>query len=280
MEKKVFENSEQRKSFNKAIETIAKEGKSLSQVCKSFALTEGANKEVQDKVFKEMGLPDNLKEEFIAIATDKKQLMALMKGYLLRADGVFVKKYTFTKISGGETKISKECPKEAVSFKTLKKQGFKGSIMTYKTPIIKLTNRNEQEGNLECYCYLPKESYSFGEIWGAIKAYFGANKPDLVELENRIQSAFSPAGTPAKDAEKLEKETAKETVSLDSSTAEGLVKSYIDRLSEANKKKLTKYSYLCVRIGKTGAPVVGFTNKPVKSAGVINFETSKFKVNV
>lgn len=276
MKSNVFESSEQRKSFNKAIETIAKEGKSLSQVCKSFALTEGANKEVQDKVFKEMGLPDNLKEEFIAIATDKKQLMALMKGYLLRADGVFVKKYTFTKISGGETKISKERPKEAVSFKTLKKQGFRGTILEYQTEIRKLTNRNEQEGNLECYCYVPKESYSFGEIWSAIKAFFGANKPDLVELENRIQSAFSPAEAPEKEPEK----PAKEVVSLDSSTAEGLVSSYIDRLSDANKKKLSKYAYLCVRIGKTGAPVVGFTNKPVKSAGVINFETSKYRENV
>lgn len=276
MKSNVFESSEQRKSFNGALNEIAREGKSLAQVCKSFALTEGANKEVQDRVFRFFNLPDSLKEEFISIATDKKKLMALMKGYLLRADGIFVKKYTFTKISGGETKISKECPEEAISFKTLKKQGFAGAIMTYKTPIIKLTNRNEQEGNLECYCYLPKESYSFGEIWGAIKAYFGANKPDLVELENRIQSAFSPAETPAKEAEKQTKEAAQ----LDSSTAEGLVRSYIDRLSESNKKKLDKYSYLCVRIGKTGTPVVGFTNKPVKAAGVINFETSKYRANV
>lgn len=277
MKSNVFESKEQRKSFNGALNEIAREGKSLAQVCKSFALTEGANKEVQDRVFKYFNLPENLKNEFVEIATDKKKLMALMKGYLLRADGTFVKKYTFTKISGGETKISKECPEEAVYFRTLKKQGFSGAIMKYQTEVRKLTNRNEQEGSLECYCYIPKESYSFGEIWNSIKAYFGANKPDLVELENRIQSAFAPIG----DTEKQpEKQPEKEITSLDSSTAEGLVRSYVDRLSETNKKKLTKYNYLCVRIGKTGAPVVGFTNKPVKSAGVINFETSKYRENV
>lgn len=277
MEKKLFESSEQRKSFNKAIETIAKEGRSLSQVCKSFALTEGANKEVQDRVFREMGLPESLKKEFVEIATNKKVLMDLMKGYLLRVNGIFAKKMTFTKIVGGHTTISKVCPEEAIEFVSLKKQGFKGTILTYKKPVIKLTNRNEQEGNLECYCYIKKEVYSFNEIWGAIKAYFGANKPDLIELENRIQKAFAPVG----DAEKQpEKQPEKETAQLDDSTAEGLVESYINRLSEANKKKLTKYNYLCVRIGKTGAPVVGFTNKPVKSAGVINFETSKYRENV
>ena len=276
MEKKVFENSEQRKSFNSAIEKIAKEGRTLSQICKSFALTEGANKEVQDRVFKESNLPDSLKNEFVNIATDKKQLMNLMKGYLLRADGVFVKKYTFTKISGGEIKISKECPKESISFKSLKKQGFRGAIMEYQTEVQKLTNRNEQEGYLECFCYIPKESYSFGEIWSAIKAYFGSNKPDLMELETRIQNAFAPseetAIKPTKEAEK--------PVSLDSRTAEDLVKGYIDRLSDANKKKITKYNYLCVRIGKTGVPVIGFTNKPVKASGVVNFETSKYRTNV
>lgn len=276
MEKKVFENAEQRKSFNKAIETIAKEGRSLAQICKSFALTEGANREIQDKVFKEMGLPDLLKEEFVSIATNKKVLMDLMKGYLLRVNGVFAKKMTFTKIVGGQITISKICPENAIEFSSMKKQGFRGSIITYKAPVIKLTNRNESEGNLECYCYIKKEVYSFGEIWSAIKAFFGANKPDLVELENRIQSAFAPAEAPAKEAEKLEKETP----SLDGKTAEDLVKSYVSRLSDSNKKKLDKYSYLCVRIGKTGAPVVGFTNKPVKSAGVINFETSKYRTNV
>lgn len=276
MEKKVFENSEQRKSFNKAIETIAKEGKSLSQVCKSFALTEGANKDVQDRVFREMGLPESLKEEFIEIATNKKTIMDLMKGYLLRVNGVFAKKMTFTKIVGGQTTISKVCPENAIEFASMKKQGFRGSIITYTTPVVRLTNRNEAEGNLECYCYIKKEIYSFGEIWSAIKAFFGANKPDLVELENRIQSAFAPAEAPEKEAEKLEKETP----SLDGKTAEDLVKSYVSRLSDSNKKKLDKYSYLCVRIGKTGAPVVGFTNKPVKSAGVINFETSKYRANV
>lgn len=276
MEKKVFETAEQRKSFNKAIETIAKEGRTLSQVCKSFALTEGANKEVQDKVFKEAKLPDSLKNDFVEIATDKKVLMSLMKGYLLRVNGVFAKKMTFTKIVGGETTISKVCPSEAIEFVSLKKQGFKGSIINYKTPVAKLTNRNEQEGNIECYCYIPKESYSFGEIWSAIKSYFGANKPDLEELETRIQNAFAPAEEtaiqPTKEAEK--------TVSLDSKTAEDLVKGYIEKLSDANKKKLSKYSYLCVRIGKTGTPVIGFTNKPVKSSEVINFETSKYRENV
>lgn len=277
MEKKVFESSEQRKSFNKAIETIAKEGRTLSQVCKSFALTEGANKEFQDKVFAEAKLPNTLKAEFVAIATDKKQLMALMKGYLLRVNGVFAKKMTFTKIVGGNPTISKICPQEAIEFVSLKKQGFKGSIITYKTPVVKLTNRNEQEGNIECYCYIPKESYSFGEIWSAIKSYFGANKPDLEELETSIQNAFAPA---EETAIQPTKEAEKPTKTLDCSTAEDLVRSYIDSLSDANKKKLTKYNYLCVRIGKTGAPVVGFTNKPVKSAGVINFETSKYRANV
>lgn len=276
MKSNVFESKEQRKSFNGALNEIAREGKSLAQVCKSFALTEGANKEVQDRVFQYFNLPEGLKNDFVAIATDKKKLMALMKGYLLRADGTFVKKYTFTKISGGETKISKECPEEAIPFKTLKKQGFTGAIMKYQTEVRKLTNRNEQEGSLECYCYIPKESYSFGEIWGSIKAYFGANKPDLEELENRIQSAFSTAETTEKEPEK----PAKETDQLDGKTAEDLVKSYVSRLSDSNKKKLDKYSYLCVRIGKTGAPVVGFTNKPVKAAGVINFETSKYRANV
>ena len=277
MEKKVFENSEQRKSFNKAIETIAKEGRTLSQVCKSFALTEGANKEVQDRVFKESNLPDSLKNEFVTIATDKKQLMSLMKGYLLRADGIFVKKYTFTKISGGETKISKTCPKEAVSFKTLKKQGFRGAILEYNVEIQKLTNRNEQEGSLECFCYIPKTVYSFGEIWSAIKSYFNANKPDLEDLETRIQKAIECK----KEVEKEPtKEAEKATKTLDSSTAEDLVRGYIEKLTDANKKKLTKYAYLCVRIGKTGAPVVGFTNKPVKSSGVINFETAKYRNNV
>lgn len=276
MEKKVFENGEQRKAFNNALNKIAKEGKSLSQVCKSFALTEGANKEVQDKVFSEAKLPDSLKEEFVSIATDKKALMALMKGYLLRVNGIFAKKYTFTKIVGGHTTISKICPKEAIEFVSLKKQGFKGTIKVYKTPALKLTNRNEMEGNLECYCYIPKTVYSFNEIWGAIKGYFNAGKPELEVLESNIQRAIESKKEATKEAEK----PAKETVSLDGKTAEDLVKSYVDRLSEANKKKLTKYAYLCVRIGKTGAPVIGFTNKPVKSAGVINFETSKYRENV
>lgn len=277
MEKKVFESSEQRKAFNIALNEIAKEGKSLSQVCKSFALTEGANKEVQDRVFKEAKLPESLKEDFVVIATDKKQLMSLMKGYLLRVNGVFAKKMTFTKIVGGQSTISKECPKEAIEFSSLKKQGFKGTILTYKNPVIKLTNRNEAEGNIECYCYIKKESYSFGEIWSAIKAYFGANKPDLIELENRIQSAFSPVETPAKEAVK---EAKKQAVLLDNATAEDAAKAYIERLSDSNKNKLSKYAYLCVRIGKTGSPVVGFTNKPIKSAGVINFETKNFRTNV
>lgn len=277
MEKKVFESSEQRKSFNKAIETIAKEGRSLSQVCKSFALTEGANKEFQDKVFAEAKLPDTLKDEFAEIATDKKKLMELMKGYLLRVNGVFAKKHTFTKIVGGNTTISKICPQEAIEFISLKKQGFKGSIITYKTPVVKLTNRNEQEGNIECYCYIPKESYSFGEIWSSIKSYFGANKPDLEELETKIQNAFAPA---EETAIKPTKEAEKPTKTLDSSTAEDLVRGYIEKLTDANKKKLSKYAYLCVRIGKTGTPVIGFTNKPVKSSGVINFETSKYRANV
>lgn len=276
MEKKVFESTEQRKAFNSALNVIAKEGKSLAQVCKSFALTEGENKETQDRVFEEAKLPDSLKQEFVTIATNKKILMDLMKGYLLRVNGVFAKKMTFTKIVGGQTTISKVCPENAIEFASMKKQGFRGSIITYKTPVVKLTNRNEAEGNLECYCYIPKESYSFGEIWNSIKDYFGANKPDLVEMENRIQSAFAPAEAPEKEAEK----PAKETAQLDNTTAEGLVRGYIERLSEANKKKLTKYNYLCVRIGKTGAPVVGFTNKPVKAAGVINFETSKYRANV
>lgn len=276
MEKKVFESSDQRRSFNKAIETIAKEGRTLSQVCKSFALTEGANREAQDRIFKESKLPDSLKNEFVAIATDKKLLMSLMKGYLLRADGVFVKKYTFTKISGGETKISKTCPEEAIPFKSLKKQGFRGAILEYQVGIHKLTNRNEQEGSMECYCYIPKTVYSFGEIWSAIKSYFNANKPNLEELEARIQKAIEGK----QEAEKESTKEEKKTVSLDSRTAEDFIKTYIDRLSDANKNKLSKYDYLCVRIGKTGAPVVGFTNKPVKSARVINFETAKYRANV
>ena len=202
--------------------------------------------------------------------------MDLMKSYLLRVDGVFAKKVTFTKIEGGVTKKSDAIPEDAIGFKSLKKKGFRGDLfVNYKNKVTKFTKRDEENGNLECYCYIPKTSFSFGEVWSAIGAYFSANMPDVKELESKIQSYITDsAPTNIQD-----KETEK-PVSLDSRTAEDLVKGYIDRLSETNKKKLTKYNYLCVRIGKTGTPVVGFTNKPVKSAGVINFETSKYRANV
>lgn len=277
METKVFNSKEERTNFKKALNDLKTEAKTIASVCKNFALTEGNNKENQDKVFKAYSLPDALKEDFVCIATNKKFLMDLLKAYLLRVDGVFAKKVTFTKIEGGATKKSDAIPKDAIEFKSLKKKGFRGDLfVSYKNKATKFTKRDEENGNLECYCYVPKESFSFGEVWSAIGAYFSANMPDVKEIENKIQSYITTDSAPT---DIQDKETEK-PVSLDSSTAEALIKSYIDRLSDANKKKLTKYNYLCVRIGKTGTPVVGFTNKPVKSAGVINFETSKYRANV
>ena len=273
---KVFNSREEQKNLKKALNDLKTEAKSIASVCKNFALTEDANLENQDKIFKMYGLPDALKDDFVCVATNKKFLMDLMKAYLLRVDGVFAKKIVFTKIEGGVTKKSDVIPEDAIGFKSLKKKGFRGDLfVTYKNKVTKFTKRDEENGNLECYCYVPKESFSFGEVWGAIGAYFSANMPDVKELENKIQSYITTDSAPSDITHKEEK-----PVSLDSSTAEGLVKSYIDRLSDENKKKLTKYNYLCVRIGKTGTPVVGFTNKPVKSAGVINFETAKYRANV
>lgn len=273
---KVFNSKEERVNFKKALNDLKNEAKTIASVCKNFALTEGANKETQDKVFKAYSLPDALKEDFICVATNKKFLMDLMKAYLLRVDGVFAKKVTFTKIEGGVTKKGDAIPEDAIEFKSLKKKGFRGDLfVTYKNKVTKFTKRDEENGNLECYCYVPKESFSFGEVWSAIGAYFSVNMPDVKELENKIQSYITTDSAPTDvkcDAEK--------PISLDSRTAEDLVKGYIDKLSDANKKKLTKYNYLCVRIGKTGTPVVGFTNKPVKSSGVINFETAKYRNNV
>lgn len=276
METKVFNSKEERTNFKKALNDLKTEAKTIASVCKNFALTEGANRENQDKVFKMYSLPDALKEDFICVSTNKKFLMDLMKAYLLRVDGVFAKKIVFTKIEGGVTKKSDVIPEDAIWFKSLKKKGFRGDLfVTYKNKVSKFTKRDEENGNLECYCYTPKTSFSFGEVWSAIGAYFSANMPDLKEIENKIQSYITdsvPTNIQDKETEK--------TVSLDNKTAEDLVKNYIDRLSDANKKKLSKYNYLCVRIGKTGTPVVGFTNKPVKSIGVINFETSKYRANV
>lgn len=272
---KVFNSKEERVNFKKALNDLKTEAKNIASVCKNFALTEGANKENQDKIFKMYGLPDALKEDFIRVATNKKFLMDLMKAYLLRVDGIFAKKIVFTKIEGGVTKKSDVIPEDAIGFKSLKKKGFRGDLfVNYKNKVTKFTKRDEGNGNFECYCYVPKTSFSFGEVWSAVGAYFSANMPDTQEIENEIQSYITdsaPAPTPAPTQQESK---------LDNLTAEGLVKAYIDRLSEANKKKLTKYNYLCVRIGKTGVPVVGFTNKPVKAAGVINFETSKYRANV
>ena len=277
METKVFNSKEERTNFKKALNDLKTEAKTIASVCKNFALTEGANKETQDKVFKAYSLPDALKEDFICVATNKKFLMDLMKAYLLRVDGVFAKKVTFTKIEGGVTKKSDVIPEDAIEFKSLKKKGFRGDLfVNYKNKVTKFTKRDEENGNLECYCYIPKTSFSFGEVWSAIGAYFSANMPDVKELEIKIQSYITTDSAPTNIQEK----EAEKPVSLDSSTAETLIKSYIDRLSDANKKKLSKYAYLCVRIGKTGTPVVGFTNKPVKSSGVINFETAKYRANV
>ena len=274
---KVFNSKEERTNFKKALNDLKTEAKSIASVCKNFALTEGANKETQDKVFKAYSLPDALKEDFICVATNKKFLMDLMKAYLLRVDGVFAKKVTFTKIEGGATKKSDTIPEDAIEFKSLKKKGFRGDLfVTYKNKVSKFTKRDEENGNLECYCYIPKTSFSFGEVWSAIGAYFSANMPDLKEIENKIQSYITTDSAPTDIQHKEEKPTK----TLDSSTAEDLVKGYIDKLSDANKKKLTKYNYLCVRIGKTGTPVIGFTNKPVKASGVVNFETSKYRTNV
>lgn len=277
METKVFNSKEERKNFKKALNDLKTEAKSIASVCKNFALTEGANKENQDKVFGSYDLPDSLKEGFICVATNKKFLMDLMKAYLLRVDGTFAKKVIYTKIEGGVSKISNGIPEGALEFKSLKKKGFRGNLfVNYKNKVTKFTKRDEENGNIECYCYVPKESFSFGEVWSAIGAYFIANMPDVKKIENEIQRAIESKQPKQEDPEK----PAKETAQLDGKTAEDLVKSYVDRLSDSNKKKLDKYSYLCVRIGKTGAPVVGFTNKPVKSAGVINFETSKYRANV
>lgn len=278
METKVFNSKEERKNFKKALNDLKTEAKSIASVCKNFALTEGANKENQDKVFKSYDLPDALKEDFICVATNKKFLMDLMKAYLLRVNGVFAKKVTFTKIEGGVTKISNETPEDALEFKSLKKKGFRGNLfVTYKNKVTKFTKRDEENGNIECYCYVPKTSFSFGEVWSAVGAYFSANMPDVKEIENEIQRAIESKEEAVKEAEK---QPEKESFSLDDQTAEDLVKAYVDRLTDANKKKLAKYAYLCVRIGKTGAPVVGFTNKPIKSSGVINFETAKYRNNV
>lgn len=273
---KVFNSKEERTNFKKALNDLKTEAKTIASVCKNFALTEGANKETQDKVFKAYSLPDALKEDFIGVATNKKFLMDLMKSYLLRVDGVFARKVTFTKIEGGVTKKSDPIPMDAIEFKSMKKKGFRGDLfVNYKNKVSKFTKRDEENGNLECYCYIPKTSFSFGEVWSAIGAYFSANMPDVKELESKIQSYITDLAPTD-----IQCEAEKPTKTLDSSTAEALIKRYIDRLSEANKKKLSKYSYLCVRIGKTGTPVVGFTNKPVKSSGVINFETSKYRANV
>lgn len=274
---KVFNSKEERTNFKKALNDLKTEAKSIASVCKNFALTEGANKENQDKVFKAYSLPDALKEDFICVATNKKFLMDLLKAYLLRVDGVFAKKVTFTKIEGGATKKSDAIPEDAIEFKSLKKKGFRGDLfVNYKNKVTKFTKSDEENGNLECYCYVPKESFSFGEVWSAIGAYFSANMPDVKELESKIQSYITTDSAPTD----IECEAEKTTKMLDSSTAEDLVRGYIEKLTDANKKKLTKYAYLCVRIGKTGAPVVGFTNKPVKSSGVINFETAKYRNNV
>ena len=274
---KVFNSKEERTNFKKALNDLKTEAKSIASVCKNFALTEGANKENQDKVFKAYSLPDALKEDFICVATNKKFLMDLLKAYLLRVDGVFAKKVTFTKIEGGATKKSDAIPEDAIEFKSLKKKGFMGDLfVNYKNKVTKFTKSDEENGNLECYCYVPKESFSFGEVWSAIGAYFSANMPDVKELESKIQSYITTDSAPTD----IECEAEKTTKTLDSSTAEDLVRGYIEKLTDANKKKLTKYAYLCVRIGKTGAPVVGFTNKPVKSSGVINFETAKYRNNV
>lgn len=274
---KVFNSKEERTNFKKALNDLKTEAKSIASVCKNFALTEGANKENQDKVFKAYSLPDALKEDFICVATNKKLLMDLLKAYLLRVDGVFAKKVTFTKIEGGATKKSDAIPEDAIEFKSLKKKGFMGDLfVNYKNKVTKFTKSDEENGNLECYCYVPKESFSFGEVWSAIGAYFSANMPDVKELESKIQSYITTDSAPTD----IECEAEKTTKTLDSSTAEDLVRGYIEKLTDANKKKLTKYAYLCVRIGKTGAPVVGFTNKPVKSSGVINFETAKYRNNV
>ena len=278
MEKKVFNSKDERTNFKKALNDLKTEAKTIASVCKNFALTEGANKETQDKVFKAYSLPDALKEDFICVATNKKFLMDLMKAYLLRVDGVFAKKITFTKIEGGVTKKSDVIPEDAIEFKSLKKKGFRGDLfVSYKNKATKFTKRDEENGNLECYCYVPKESFSFGEVWSAIGAYFAANMPDIKEIEDKIQSYITTDSAPTNIQDK---ETEKPTKTLDSSTAEDLVRGYIEKLTDANKKKLSKYAYLCVRIGKTGVPVIGFTNKPVKSAGVINFETAKYRANV
>ena len=273
----MFNSKDEKRNFGKALNDLKTEAKTIASVCKNFALTEGANKETQDKVFKAYSLPDALKENFVCIATNKKFLMDLMKSYLLRVDGVFAKKVTFTKIEGGVTKKSDAIPEDAIEFKSLKKKGFRGDLfVTYKNKVSKFTKRDEENGNLECYCYVPKESFSFGEVWSAIGAYFSANMPDVKEIEDKIQSYITTDSAPTD----IKDEAGKPTKTLDSSTAEDLVRGYIEKLTDANKKKLSKYAYLCVRIGKAGTPVVGFTNKPVKSAGVINFETSKYRANV
>ena len=228
------------------------------------------------ELFEKNGLGGVYMEKATEILSDKKMLFKVFSVYLPKINGLYCTKYITLSIKDGETKTSKDAPKETFfDIKIIKKEGFTGKniIREHEGEMYEFGTRSEDGLNVTKYVFVPKKfGYDKKEVLKALNVYLRKFCPNLQEIDEKSKdiNKLWEIDTPVYSQETTKKETV-----LEASEALNFAVEQI-KADKTKQKKVGIYEFVCVRI-KDGEKVLGFHHKEIKTLGVVNLSTDGLK---
>lgn len=232
--------------------------------------------EKRKELFEKNGLGGVYMEKAAEILSDKKMLFKVFSVYLPKINGIYCTKYITLSIKDGETKTSKDAPKETFfDIQIIKKEGFTGKniIREHDSDMYEFGTRSEDGLNATKYVFVPKKfGYDKKEVLKALNVYLRKFCPNLQEIDekskdiNKLREIDTPVYT---------QETTKKEETLNAADALNFAVEQI-KADKTKQKKVGIYEFVCVRL-KDNEKVMSFSHKEIKTLGVINLATNGLK---
>lgn len=232
--------------------------------------------EKRKELFEKNGLGGVYMKKATEILSDKKLLFKVFSVYLPKINGLYCTKYITLSIKDGETKTSKDAPKETFfDIQIIKKEGFTGKniIREHDSDTYEFGTRSEDGLNATKYVFVPKKfGYDKKEVLKALNVYLRKFCPNLQEIDEKSKdiNKLREIETPV-----YSQETTKKEETLNAADALNFAVEQI-KADKAKQKKVGIYEFVCVRL-KDGEKVLGFHHKEIKTLGVINLSTDGLK---
>lgn len=203
-------------------------------------------------------------------------LFKVFSVYLPKINGVYCTKYITLSIKDGETKTSKDAPKDTFfNIEIIKKEGFtdKNIIREHNSKMYEFGTRSEDGLNATKYVFVPKKfGYDKKEVLKALNVYLRKFCPNLQEIDEKSKDINKLRGI---DTPVYSQETTKKEETLNAADALNFAVEQINA-DKKKQKKVGIYKFVCVRL-KDGEKVLCFHHNEIKTLGVVNLSTDGLK---